>query len=448
MAKLSCSLRKDWTDKQGLNGIFLTYIHCGERRRFYTEVSVNPDKFSLDTKTNLIIPTDKMIKEEKSLLEKNQRSLTKCLSKLQDIITLLKLQNIEPTAKKIEQLYLGETSRKEDKERGVYEWYQEFIDTKSKTVNAGLKSYKSTLEHLKECFGNNAKLEFSDLTLAKLEQFREYLSNRKIITKAKGSKEKETVKKLKGPTIHKQFKNLRIFLNWIKWNDDDDKIKIPSAYRKIGVKARYGDPIGLTYEQFIELYKKDLSNRKELERTRDVFVFGVSIGGPRHGDLQKIGKGLREDQRKLSTSKLTYFENKTGKAHLDIIPNKIGVEILKKYNYCFPHVPSNFRMNENLKTIATLLNWNELKEIPNYNSSGSLLEVKKVPLKDIFSTKFMRKTAISIDAKLGIAPQVSMKRSGHSTWNSYKRYLDVDKKVLEDANSKWDEIYSDSLVKS
>ncbi|NOT76961.1 MAG: site-specific integrase [Cyclobacteriaceae bacterium] len=446
MAKVSCSIRKDWTDKQGLNGIFLTYIHQGERRRFYTEVSLNAEKYSLDTKTGLITPTDKISKEEKSQLEKNQRNLSKCLSKLQDITALLRLQNIEPAAKQIERLYLGEPSAKEEKERGVYDWYQEFIDTKSKTVNAGLKSYKSTLEHLKECFGENMKLEFSELTLGKLEQFRDYLTNKK--TKSINKEGKEIIKKLKGPTIHKQFKNLRIFLNWIKWNDDDDKIKIPSAYRKISVKARYGDPIGLTYEQFIQLYQKDLSERKELERTRDIFVFGVSIGGPRHGDLQKIGKGLREDQRKLSTGKLTYFENKTGKAHLDIAPNKIGVEILKKYNYCFPHVPSNYRMNVNLKTIAALLKWDEPKEIPSYNSSGSLLDVKKVPLKEIFSTKFMRKTAISIDAKLGIAPQVSMKRSGHSTWNSYKRYLDVDKKILEDANTKWDEIYSDSLVRS
>jgi hypothetical protein len=55
-----------------------------------------------------------------------------------------------------------------------------------------------------------------------------------------------------GPHLHKQFKNLRIFINWVKGNEDEQEqeIKIPSAYKQVKAKARYGDPIGLTVKQF------------------------------------------------------------------------------------------------------------------------------------------------------------------------------------------------------
>jgi hypothetical protein len=88
--------------------------------------------------------------------------------------------------------------------------------------------------------------------------------------------------KLDGPTVHKEFKNLRIFLNWItSYHDDDEQeIKFPSAYRKLKEKARYRDLIGLTGKQFFEFCKLDLSKHLELERTRNLFVFGVFIGGP------------------------------------------------------------------------------------------------------------------------------------------------------------------------
>lgn len=267
-------------------------------------------------------------------------------------------------------------------------------------------------------------IHLQDLTKQFLEDFRAELEKRN----------------LSGPTIHKQFKNLRIFLNWIAAQDENEQIRIPVAYKKVKAKARYGDPIGLTVDQFFQFLGKDLSKRPQLERTRDVFAFGVSIGGPRHGDLKKLADTLRRNGFKLNQNTISYFEAKTGNAHQEITLNKIGLDILKKYDFVMPKVPSNQRMNTNLKEIAKLLEWDEIKYIPKYDNYGKLLEVEESPLKEIFSTKFMRKTAATIDNMVGVPTKTSMKRTGHKTFAAFSRYVDVNKDSMLQANKRWDSL--------
>ena len=137
---------------------------------------------------------------------------------------------------------------------------------------------------------------------------------------------------------------------------------------------------------------------------------------------------------------ITYFEGKTGNAHKEILANKFGQEILDKYSV-FPHVPTNQRMNTNLKSIAYKLKWFEIKYIPHYNEYGKLTTVEEIPLKNIFSTKFMRKTAATIDNFLGIPVKTSMSRTGHKTFAAYSRYVDVNKESMDIANNKWDEMF-------
>lgn len=182
-----------------------------------------------------------------------------------------------------------------------------------------------------------------------------------------------------------------------------------------------------------------------MERTRNLFVFGVSIGGPRHGDLKKLGNSLRRFGFNIQSNCISFFEGKTGNAHNDIMVNKFGIEILEKENHIFPHVPSNTRMNKNLKSIAKKLKWDEIKFIPKYDAHGKLISTEETPLKKLFSSKFMRKTAATIDNYLGIPTKTSMKRTGHKTFAAYSRYVDVNKESMTHANQKWDEMYHSLL---
>jgi len=52
--------------------------------------------------------------------------------------------------------------------------------------------------------------------------------------------------------------------------DENDSIAIPSAYKKFKVKARYGDPIGLTVDQFFQFTSLTLASGK---------LYGITISG-------------------------------------------------------------------------------------------------------------------------------------------------------------------------
>lgn len=223
-------------------------------------------------------------------------------------------------------------------QKPIVVWHTEFIKAKEQEIGKGIRSYKGTFNKFRTFLDKKGTILFEHLNKGLLDEFKQHLIKLG----------------LEGPHLHKQFKNLRIFINWVKGNQEEheQEIKIPSAYKQVKVKARYGDPIGLTVKQFLEFYQLDLSRHKELERTRNLFVFWVSIGGPRHGDLKKLGNSLRRFGFNVQSNCINFFEGKTGNAHNDIIVNKFGLEILEKEDYIFPHVPSNTRMNKNLKSIA------------------------------------------------------------------------------------------------
>lgn len=428
MAKITVIIKQDYRDKNGESVVVLQYSHLYKTWKHNTGIKVNPDNIEATFDDDLELwklTSKKPLKpaDRKKVTEVNDELRALHISLNRTVLDLkARSMSLDPTY--VKQEFLKSPEHRIQKNRSVVEWYEEFILVKEREIGAGINSYRSTLEHFKVFIAGKGVLYFSDLTKDFLERFREFLD--KLA--------------LGGPTVHKQFKNLRIFLNWVAAQDENEDIKIPSAYKRFKVKARYGDPIGLSVDQFFQFYNKDLSNRKALERTRDVFAFAVSIGGPRHGDLKRLADTLRKNGFKIHQNTISYFEGKTGNAHQEIVLNKIGLEILKKYNYVMPRVPTNQRMNTNLKSIARLLEWDEIKYIPEYDNYGKLIKVEEIPLKNIFSTKFMRKTAATIDNMLGVPTKTSMKRTGHKTFAAYSRYVDVNKDSLEQANKQWDNL--------
>jgi hypothetical protein len=436
MASFVTFIRTDYLDKNNEGSVLIQYDHLYKKWRLNTGLKANPEiykcVFDEDTELWKLSPI-KQLKpvERKKMMECNE-VLRNLILKITKVILDLKA-DYKPLSPENVELEFNKDSTKQVQQiedKTVLVWYQEFITVKEKEIGEGINSYRGTHEHFKSFAEGKAVIYLPDLSKQLLEEFRTYLEELD----------------LGGPTIHKQFKNLRIFLNWVLGQDEDDQITVPSAYKKVKAKARYGDPIGLTVDQFFQFYKKDLTARPLLERTRDVFAFGVSIGGPRHGDLKRLSETLRKNGFKIKHNAITYFEGKTGNAHHEIALNKIGLEILAKYNYVMPRVPSNQRMNTNLKEIAKLLEWaDEIKYIPEYDNYGKLVQVNECALKEIFSTKFMRKTAATIDNMVGVPTKTSMKRTGHKTFAAYSRYVDVNKESMIQANKQWDELLTNEL---
>jgi hypothetical protein len=426
MARVNVFIKKDYLDKFGEAPILVQYTHDGENWRFNTELKVNPAQlgcvFDSDIQLFKLTALTPLTSEQK----KRQLTYNATLKSIQDKLNGIIAQCATNKVHAIPDLVKREYTRNENsvnvKSKTVNDWYDHFIKCKELEIGEGINSYRATWRHFKRFNSDSRILFLQDITKSKLEEFRDYIKSQKI----------------KGSGIHKHFKNLRVFLNWIE--TEYDEVEVPKSHKKIKVKARYGDPIGLSVEQFLQFYNFDLSEYPELQRTRDLFVFGVSIGGPRHGDLRKMSESFCKHGFNLNQGVITYFEGKTGNAHKEILANKFGQEILDKYSV-FPHVPTNQRMNTNLKSIAYKLKWFEIKYIPRYNEYGKLTTVEEVPLKDIFSTKFMRKTAATIDNFLGIPVKTSMSRTGHKTFAAYSRYVDVNKESMDIANNKWDEMF-------
>jgi hypothetical protein len=434
MGVIHAYVKKYYLNKNQESPVIIEYSHLKKRWRINTGINVNPNVidcvFDQDLEIYKLTSNTRLKEADRKKLSQDNTILNEVYQKLNRAVFELKSKSLPLSPDNVQTEY-----QKDPKNRvslftkSVTEWYEEFIKIKEKEIGEGINSYRSTFEHFKAFTNGKGVIQLADLTKHFLEKFRVHLEGLE----------------LGGPTVHKQFKNLRIFLNWVAAQDENDEIKIPSAYKKFKVKARYGDPVGLTVDQFFQFYKKDLSNRKFLERTRDVFAFAVSIGGPRHGDLKRLADTLRKNGFKIKQNSISYFEGKTGNAHQEIILNKIGLEILAKYNYVMPRVPTNQRMNKNLKAIAKLLEWDEIKYIPKYDNYGKLISVEEIPLKKIFSTKFMRKTSATIDNMLGVPTKTSMKRTGHKTFAAYSRYVDVNKDSMTQANKQWDELVEAEL---
>jgi hypothetical protein len=427
MAKVNIFIKKDYLDKVGEAPLLVEYTHEGAKWRFNTNIKVNPTQlkcvFDYDTEIFKLTALAMLSPERKKRQLGHNLAIKSIQEKLSRIIEDCKSLSITPFPEVIEKEYLKAEKVTDTKSKTIGQWYIEFIKCKESEIGSGINSYRSTWRHFQKFNIRNRIVLLQDISKTLLDEFREYI-------KLQG---------IEGSGVHKHFKNLRVFLNWVDAENDD--VEIPSCYKKLKVKARYGDPIGLTVDQFLQFYNINLSGHPELERTRDLMIFGVSIGGPRHGDLQKMSESFRKHGFNLSQGVITYFERKTGNAHKEILVNKFGLEILKKYPL-FPYVPSNQRMNTNLKSIAQKLEWNEIKFLPRYNEYGKLIDVEEVALKDIFSTKFMRKTAATIDNFLGIPVKTSMSRTGHKTFAAYSRYVDVNKESMDLANNKWDEMFA------
>lgn len=433
MASISFHIKRNYVDKHGLSIVVLTYSHQCQRFRKNVGIKVNP--LHTEIVYDLTYETWTFTSSKKNLMPMEREriiaadvDLKKIYSDVKRAISSLKTKSLPLKPENVENEFLKDAVKKIGvNDKAALIWYQEYIEIKELEIGTGINSYRSTFNHLKTFMDSKGVVLLMDFTRQFLEDFKVFLLS----------------KKLAANTIHKQFKNLRFFLNWVIAQDEVGSFHVNMSFKKFHLKARYGDPIGLTVVQFFQLKNIDLRERPGLEVARDLFVFAVAIGGPRFNDLKSISKSLERNEFNLNRNTITYFETKTGNPHQEIVLNELAMGILNKYHNKLPAVPCNQPMNRNLRKIAYLLNWDEIKFIPLYNTFGKLINVKEVPLKDIFSTKFMRKTAATIDNMLGISAKTSMRRTGHKTFDAYSRYVDVNKDAMSEANLQWDRFIAD-----
>lgn len=283
-----------------------------------------------------------------------------------------------------------------------------------KTVS-DLKQVRDNIEEY------SAKIKNQNPTLQEIDQafidgFDEFLI-KKVIT----NKDKTIKKNLSNNTYCKNLKKLRTILLWSQdkgWYVHNIKIK----YRE-----NEGAILPLTFEEFELLQTAQLSSEK-LERTRDVFVFGVYTA-LRYGDLRSLRKNDFRNGRihfHVQKNKETFERN------IKLVTKALA--IIEKYKDLPGDMllPAYSNPNKRLKEVFTEAKIERQVTLV-HQFAGGRIEKTVQELSKLAHSHMQRKTFITFAIALNMPDQVSKSITGHTKDSkSYNRYHLVHDKTKDD----------------
>lgn len=214
------------------------------------------------------------------------------------------------------------------------------------------------------------------------------------------------------------IKNIRVFFNYLHI---EKGYTIGDYHKSFRVPIQLPTPVVLTPEQLQFLiwnmqFHESLS--PSLKRTKDIFVFGCTVG-LRVSDLMKLRK--KNIIQRGSEWLLHVFTQKTGSEVLIPIPDYL-LEIIKRNKkntspFILPRL-SNTNINKQVKELIRVAGWEQI--VPKYNSyRGFMKEIKNVSGNSLkfyehITAHTMRRTAITTLLVLGVSETVVRKISGHA----------------------------------
>ncbi|WP_308601442.1 site-specific integrase [uncultured Dysgonomonas sp.] len=194
-------------------------------------------------------------------------------------------------------------------------------------------------------------------------------------------------------------------------------------------ECTYGTPIYITLEERDKLLDKDLSEYKQVEIQRDIFVF-QSLIGCRIGDLYRMTK------RNIIDDAIEYIPRKTkdGNPVTVRVPlNDKAKAILKKYkdytgDKILPFI-SEQKYNDAIKKAFELAEINRIVTILDPLTNE---EVKK-PLHEVVSSHMARRTFIGNIYKKVKDPNLIGALSGHKEGSkAFNRYREIDEDMKKE----------------
>lgn len=320
---------------------------------------------------------------------------------------------------------------------GFFTRLDEFIKEESAAngwAYATIQIWHTFKQHMQKF---NPKVTFEFFTESGINKWVIYLRN-------KGLEEK---------SVQKHFHNLRWFLYWAirKGYTKEETIK---RYRP-KFKVLEKPVIFLTKEELLHLYhfqipgngtevtlkdmngeeyKKTVEDAGGLAKTRDCFCF-CAFTSLRYSDMANLKRTDIEGNTMYITTMKTYDR-------LPIELNSFAQDILDKYKNCnFPNnlalpVLPNQLMNRYLKSLCELAGFNTPIARTCYRGGERVEET--FPKYEMIGTHAGRRTFICFALSSGIPPQVVMKWTGHSDYQSMKPYIAIAEKTKADAMKLFD----------
>lgn len=316
--------------------------------------------------------------------------------------------------------------QKEPKTLSFFEVFDLFLaKTEKENALATKKKFKTLKRHLVEF---EPDLAFEDIDKNTLDSFVEFMQTapkQKDIDKLEDKRQAR--KAYKNSSMTKEINLLKWFLSWALANGYNTN----TAFKLY--KPKFKTPkklvIFLDKQELESVVSHDFSNNKRLDQVRDVFVF-CCYSGLRYSDVENLKRSnIYDDKIHITTIKTA--------DSITINLNNMTRSILEKYKDCqfednkaLP-VLSNQKMNDALKEMAEACELNSSITITYYIGAKRYDETH--PKHELISTHAGRRTFICTALSLGIAPQVVMKWTGHSDYQSMKPYIDITEKAKADA---------------
>ena len=375
-------------------------IQSGKKKylpiKYYTNESIHPEFW--DAKRGCVKETKKF----PQFPEFNTR-----LNEIENIAlnVLRRIQNdgIEPTNEILKNEFdkiwrLGKNFT-EDAAAGMelMQYVSHFITT-SNHRESTKKSYRIVERDLKEYqTRKKTKLKFASIDIDFYNAFVKFLKSKNYAPN----------------TIGTRIKILKTFLSNAKEAGRpvvDDFKKRAFAKPKEETESVY-----LSETELKDMYRIDLGKSPKLDRTRDLFLIGAYTG-LRFSDLSQ----LSQDNIQSQTISIRTIKTDT----TVVIPlHPIVSEILKKYEYRLPRIPSNQKFNEYLKDVARLAGIEEPVRIE--KTKGEFKIKKPVPKYNLVSAHTARRS-FATNAYLSDVPTVSIMRIlGHKTESAFMRYIKI-----------------------
>jgi integrase len=227
-------------------------------------------------------------------------------------------------------------------------------------------------------------------------------------------------------TLSNCFSRMRTFFNWCYKN----KKTVNKPFEQFRIEeCTYGTPVYITLEERDKLYEKDLSNHKQTEIQRDIFIF-QSLIGCRIGDLYQMTK------KNVINEAIEYIPRKTKEGNpvtIRVPLNGKAKAILEKYKdydgeKLLPLI-SEQKYNDAIKKAFQLA---EIDRIVTILDPLTNEEVKK-PLYEVASSHMARRTFIGNMYKKVKDPNLIGALSGHKEGSkAFARYREIDEDMKKE----------------
>lgn len=289
-----------------------------------------------------------------------------------------------------------------EQNKDFFSLYEQYLSTESARCGWSKGTMQKTQRLIKEWQNFRPDMTLDAINENTLEQFRQY----------------QTSLNHQNETVAKKISMSKWFFRWLVSKGLLTNLSF-SAYRP-HLKRSSRCVVFLTWPELMTVYKHQFTPEEQhLARVRDVFCF-CCFTSLRYSDARALKKAdIYDDALHITTQKtndrLTIELNDYSRTILQSYAAETGERALP--------VISNQKMNDYLKEVGRLCGLNEMLTDVTY--TGGIKTTTTKPKWQMLGTHCGRRTFICNALMMGIAPNVVMKWTGHSDYNSMKPYIDI-----------------------